>query len=250
MSGISDAELLRYSRQIMLPEIDVAGQERLQAAKVMVIGLGGLGSPAVMYLATAGIGELIITDFDAVDASNLQRQIVHREAAVGTSKVSSAAATLRALNPAVRIRAIDRRLEPEELGAVLAEADVVLDATDNFAARYAINDACWQARTPLVSGAAIRWEGQLAVFDPREADSPCYRCLYAEGDDEALNCAENGVLGPVVGIIGTAQALEAMKLITGAGETLTGHVLYFDGKRADWRKLKLNKNPRCPTCAG
>ena len=149
----------------------------------------------------------------------------------------------------VRVHGIDHRLDPAELAATVAGVDVVLDATDNFGARYAINDACWQAATPLVSGAAIRWEGQLAVFDPRDPHSPCYRCLYSEADDAALNCAENGVLGPVVGIIGTAQALEALKLITGAGETLTGHVLYFDGKRADWRKLKLNKNPHCPTCA-
>ena len=249
MTEITDAQLLRYSRQIMLPEIDVAGQEKLLDAHVLILGMGGLGSPAALYLASAGVGRLTLCDHDAVEVSNLQRQIVHRQASLGEAKVVSAKQTLSEINPDVQLDTLDHKLHGDRLLQAVADADLVLDATDNFFARYAINDACWQTTTPLVSGAAIRWEGQVAVFDPRQADSPCYRCLYAEGDDEALNCSENGVLGTVVGIIGTCQAMEAIKLITGAGEPLTGYVLYFDGKRMDWRKLSLGKNPQCATCA-
>jgi len=249
MTEITDTQLLRYSRQIMLPEIDIAGQEKLLDAHVLILGMGGLGSPAALYLASAGVGRLTLCDHDAVEVSNLQRQIVHRQTSLGESKVASAKRTLSEINPDVQLDTLDHKLQGDALLQAVDDADLVLDATDNFLARYAINDACWQSTTPLVSGAAIRWEGQVAVFDPRQADSPCYRCLYAEGDDEALNCSENGVLGTVVGIIGTCQAMEAIKLITGAGEPLTGHVLYFDGKRMDWRKLSLGKNPRCVTCA-
>ncbi len=248
MSDISDELLLRYSRQIMLPEIDVAGQEKLLDARVLVIGMGGLGSPAAVYLASAGVGELVISDHDVVDLSNLQRQIVHRQSSLGEAKVVSAKRTLQEINPHVRVVTVDRKLDSGELTELIGTADVVLDATDNFLARYAINDACWATGTPLVSGAAIRWEGQVAVFDARNPNAPCYRCLYREGDDEALNCSENGVLGTVVGIIGTCQAMEAIKLITGAGELLVGSVLYFDGKRMEWRKLRLPQDPNCPTC--
>ncbi|MDH3641646.1 MAG: molybdopterin-synthase adenylyltransferase MoeB [Gammaproteobacteria bacterium] len=247
---MNDEQLLRYSRQIMLPEIDIAGQEKLLDSSVLIIGLGGLGSPAAIYLAGAGVGELVLSDHDTVDVSNLQRQIVHRNDTIGETKVASAARSLQQLNPGTRIQSVDRKLEGDELLQAVNAADVVLDATDNFGARYAVNDACWQTTTPLVSGAAIRWEGQVAVFDPRSADSPCYRCLYSEGDDEALNCSENGVIAPVVGIIGTCQAMEAIKLITGVGDTLTGHVLYFDAKRMEWRKLGLSPDPNCATCAG
>jgi len=250
MTDITDTQLLRYSRQIMLPEIDIAGQQRLLDARVLILGMGGLGSPAAIYLASAGVGTLTLCDHDAVEISNLQRQIVHRQASLGEPKVESAKRTLQEINPDVQVRTLSHKLDGNALLAAVREADVVLDATDNFLARYAINDACWQSATPLVSGAAIRWEGQVAVFDPRQPDSPCYRCLYAEGDDAALNCSENGVMGALVGIIGTCQALEAIKLITGAGETLTGSVLYFDSKRMDWRKLRLGKNPNCATCAG
>jgi adenylyltransferase/sulfurtransferase len=250
MSGITDTQLLRYSRQIMLPEIDVAGQEQLLGAHVLIVGMGGLGSPAAMYLASAGVGKLTLCDHDVVEVSNLQRQIVHRQSNLGEPKVISAQKTLRELNPDVQIASVSHELHGDELHQAVSEADVVLDATDNFVTRYAINAACWQTATPLVSGAAIRWEGQLAVFDPRQPESPCYQCLYSEGDDNALNCSENGILGTVVGIIGTCQAMEAIKLITGAGEPLIGHVLYFDGKRMDWRKLRLSKNPNCPTCTG
>jgi len=250
VSELNDEQLLRYSRQIMLPEIDIAGQEKLLDSSVLIIGLGGLGSPAAIYLAGAGVGELVLSDHDTVDVSNLQRQIVHRNDTIGETKVASAARSLQQLNPGTRIQSVDRKLEGDELLQAVNAADVVLDATDNFGARYAVNDACWQTTTPLVSGAAIRWEGQVAVFDPRSADSPCYRCLYSEGDDEALNCSENGVIAPVVGIIGTCQAMEAIKLITGVGDTLTGHVLYFDAKRMEWRKLGLSPDPNCATCAG
>ncbi len=246
---ITDQQLMRYSRQIMLPEIDVAGQERLLGARVLIVGMGGLGSPAALYLASAGIGELLIADHDRVDLSNLQRQIIHRQRSIGQPKVLSAQETLAEINPDVRVTTLDHKLEGDELRAIITSADVVLDATDNFFARYAINDACWASRTPLVSGAAIRWEGQVAVFDPRDPDSPCYRCLYAVGDDEALNCSENGVVGMLVGIIGTCQAMEAVKIITGVGEVLVGKVLYFDAKRMEWRKLKLTKDPSCPTCS-
>ena len=245
---LDDAGLLRFSRQIMLPELDVAGQETLLNARVFIVGMGGLGSPAAMYLAAAGVGTLVIADDDDVELSNLQRQIVHDTDAIGDAKVASAARTLQRLNPAVAIETVSTRLEAAGLEEEARRADVVLDATDNFASRYAINDACWAAGTPLVSGAAIRWEGQIAVFDPRRPDAPCYRCLYREGSDEALNCADNGVIAPLVGIVGTCQALEAIKLLCGIGETLAGYVLYFDALYMDWRKLRLKRDPECPTC--
>ena len=246
---MNDDQLLRYSRQIMLPEVDIAGQEKLLAARVLIVGLGGLGSPAALYLAAAGVGHLTIVDHDVVELSNLQRQIAHSEASVGQPKVTSAVEGISRLNSTITIVPIAKRLEGDDLQAAIGGADLVLDATDNFASRFAINELCVSTRTPLVSGAAIRLEGQVAVFDPRAADSPCYRCLYADGDDEALNCAENGVMAPLVGIIGTIQAMEAIKLIAGLGDALVGYVLYLDAKRMDWRKLKLPKNPNCPTCA-
>ncbi|MGE0624594.1 MAG: ThiF family adenylyltransferase [Pseudomonadales bacterium] len=247
---LTDTQLLRYSRQIMLPEVDVAGQERLLDATVLVVGLGGLGSPVALYLAAAGVGRLILSDDDDVDLSNLQRQIVHSAADVGSPKVESAARTLRALNPDVALELVPERLAGDRLADVVARATVVVDATDNFGTRFELNEACVAAGVPLVSGAAIRWEGQVAVFDPRDPASPCYRCLYESGDDGALNCSENGVIAPLVGIIGTCQAMETVKLIAGVGETLTGIVLYFDGKRMEWRRLRLPKSPDCPVCAG
>jgi adenylyltransferase/sulfurtransferase len=247
---MNDDQLLRYSRQIMLPDFDIAGQECLLQASVLVIGVGGLGSPVALYLAAAGVGHLVLVDHDVVDLSNLQRQVIHQEASLGEPKVDSAAATIAALNPATRVTTINHKLDEAALAATVAQADLVIDCTDNFQVRYAVNDACWAAGVPLVSGAAIRWEGQIAVFDPRDASSPCYRCLYAEGDDEALNCSENGVIAPLVGIVGTCQAMEAIKLLASVGENLTGCVLYFDGKRMEWRRLKLPKNPDCVTCSG
>lgn len=246
---MNDEQLLRYSRQIMLPELDVEGQNKLLAATVLIVGMGGLGSPVALYLAAAGVGKLIISDHDEVDLSNLQRQIVHRTDAIGSAKVLSAEITLKSLNPTTIIAAIAHKLDERELLDILKGVDLVLDASDNFATRYFINDACWHAGVPLVSGAAIRWEGQVAVFDPRDSASPCYRCLYLEGDDEALNCAENGVVSALVGVVGTLQAMEAIKLLTGVGDSLAGFVLYYDAKRTDWRKLKLSKRVRCPTCS-
>ena len=245
---MTDEQLLRYSRQIMLGEFDVGGQQALLDANALVIGLGGLGSPVALYLAAAGVGSLTLVDHDTVDLTNLQRQIVHDHAALDRPKVESAAARIAALNPDTRVTTIAERLEGSELDDAVAAADVVLDGTDNFASRYAINAACVAAKTPLVSGAAIRLEGQVTVIDPRRDDAPCYRCLYGDAGDEALNCAENGVAAPLVGIVGSVQAMEAMKIIAGVGETLAGYVLYLDAKRMEWRKLKLTRDPDCPTC--
>ena len=246
---LSDEQLLRYSRQIMLPDVDIDGQQKLLDAHVAIIGLGGLGAPASLYLAAAGIGQLTLVDHDTVELSNLQRQVVHRDDALSTLKVESAERTLNALNPGTRIRTISRKLDDEALEALAREADVVLDATDNYTVRYAINAACFRTGTPLVSGAAIRFEGQISVFDPRDEASPCYRCFYPEASEENLNCAENGVIAPLVGIIGTHQAMEALKIVMGVGETLTGWVLYYDAKYADWRRFKLARQPGCPDCS-
>ena len=245
---MTDEQLLRYSRQIMLGEFDVGGQQALLDAHALIIGLGGLGSPVALYLAAAGVGRLTLVDHDTVDLTNLQRQIVHDHASLDRPKVESAAARIAALNPDTQVTTIAGRLEGAKLHDAVAEADVVLDGTDNFASRYAINAACIALKTPLVSGAAIRLEGQVTVIDPRREGAPCYRCLYGDAGDEALNCAENGVAAPLVGIIGSVQAMEAMKIIAGVGETLAGYVLYLDAKRTEWRKLKLNRDPDCPTC--
>ena len=246
--SVDDRALLRYSRQIMLPEIDIEGQQRLADATVLVIGLGGLGSPVALYLAAAGVGHLVLNDFDNVDLSNLQRQIIHTNAALGAPKVESAAQAIRAINPLVEVETVNRKLSRGALEALLGGVDLVLDGSDNFSTRYLVNEACWQTGTRLVSGAAIRWEGQVALFDPNVPESPCYRCLYPEGDDEALNCAENGVIAPLVGVVGAMQAMEAVKAITRVGEPLIGQVLYYDAKRADWRKFKLPKRRACPAC--
>ena len=245
---MNDEQLLRYSRQVMLPEFDIAGQEALLNARALVVGLGGLGSPVALYLAAAGIGALTLVDHDTVEVSNLQRQIIHDQHSLGMAKVESAAQRIHAVNPDTDVRTIAAKLDDAALREAVGEADVVLDGTDNFAVRYAINAACIAERTPLVSGAAIRMEGQIAVFDPREVDSPCYQCLYREATDEALNCAQNGVTAPLVGIVGSVQAMEAMKVVASVGQPLTGHVLYLDAKRMEWRKLRLPKDPNCPTC--
>ena len=245
---MNDEQLLRYSRQIMLPEFDVAGQEALLNAHALIVGLGGLGSPAALYLAAAGIGTLTLVDHDTVDVSNLQRQIIHDQRSLGSAKVESAAQRIHAINPDTQVHGIATKLHGEALRDKVDQADVVLDGTDNFATRFQINAACVAARKPLISGAAIRLEGQIAVFDARQDHSPCYQCLYADAADVALNCAENGVAAPVVGIVGSVQAMEAMKVLAGFGDPLTGYVLYLDAKRMEWRKLKLNRNPACATC--
>ncbi len=250
---MNDEQLLRYSRQIMLPQVDVAGQQALLAARVLVVGVGGLGSPAAMYLAAAGVGQLTLIDDDTVELSNLQRQLAHTQDDIGKSKVDSAAATLRGLNRDVKVIALNRRVGAEELKALISGVDVVVDATDNFTTRFAINRACLAAQVPLVSGAAIRLEGQIAVFDSRQPSSPCYECLYKPSDAgtsgaDDLNCADNGVLAPVVGVIGSMQALETLKLLTNVGESLAGRLLLFDAASLSWREMKLLRDPQCGAC--
>jgi adenylyltransferase/sulfurtransferase len=248
--AMEDHQLLRYSRQIMLPEMDVAGQQKLLEAKVLIIGMGGLGCPIAMYLAAAGVGELIIADDDTVEITNLQRQIAHNQSDIGVSKVESAKETLLGLNSEVRLTLLNDRLEGEELERAVENSTVVIDATDNFSTRFAINKACIKYKVPLVSGAAIRMEGQVAVFDSSDESSPCYQCLYSEGDDEQASCSQNGVMAPVVGIIGSVQAMEAIKVITGIGRTLVGRLLLLDARQMQWRELKLPKDPQCQACAG
>lgn len=245
---MNDEQLLQYSRQIMLPEMDIAGQEKLLAAKVLIIGLGGLGCPAALYLAAAGAGHLTLVDYDEVDLTNLQRQIAHTYADVGALKVVSAEQALTAINPNIEVTAVPRKLEGDELKAQVAAADLVLDCTDNFTVRYAINDACVAHKKPLVSGAAIRMEGQLAVFDSNDTDSPCYRCLYPEGSEQQLSCSENGVIAPLTGMVGTMQALQAIKVLAGFGESLVGKLLLLDAKDMMFHRLTLNRDPECPVC--
>ncbi len=246
---LSDEQLLRYSRQIMLPEVEIDGQEAWLNARVLILGVGGLGSPVSMYLAAAGVGELVLVDDDEVDLSNLQRQIVHTTARIGDSKVTSAQATLSALNPDTRFTTINQRLSDEELESLVSEVDLVVDCTDNFTTRFAVNRACVTHKKPLVSGAAIRMEGQVAVYDSRRDDSPCYQCLYKQGDDENLTCSESGVLAPLVGIVGSVQAMEALKVLAGVGEPLVGKLLLLDGRTMEWRSLKLRKDKACPICS-
>lgn len=245
---MQDEELLRYSRQILLPEIDVAGQEKIISSRVLIVGLGGLGSPVALYLAAAGVGELILVDFDSVDLSNLQRQIAHTTDRIDQTKVASAAQQLSQLNPHTKLICIDTKLSSEQLASHVIAATAVVDCSDNFSTRFAINKACVDNKTPLISGAAIQLEGQISVFDSRLNTSPCYRCLYDDIDDSNLSCSQNGVLASVVGIIGTMQATETLKVITEFGETLVGRLLLLDAKAMSWRELKLNKDPDCPIC--
>jgi adenylyltransferase/sulfurtransferase len=248
---MDDEQLLRYSRHILLPEIGIEGQQRLLDAHVLMIGAGGLGSPAALYLASAGIGTLTICDGDVVDLTNLQRQIVHREAAVGQPKAASARDTLLAINPRVNINAVQERVAGDRLAQLVAAADIVLDGSDNFATRHAVNRACVAARKPLVSGAGIRFDGQLAVFDLRSAQSPCYACLFPESaETEEMRCAVMGVFAPLVGIIGAMQAAETLKILCGAGESLNGRLLLLDALRMDVRTVKLQRDPGCAVCAG
>lgn len=245
---MNDEQLLRYSRQIMLPNFDLEGQQKLLDAHVLIMGLGGLGSPVAMYLAAAGIGKLTLVDFDIVELSNLQRQIIHRTDSLKLSKVESAAATIEQLNPMVKTACINQQLSEQELQDLLPDVSLVVDATDNFSTRFMINRACYNSRTPLVSGAAIRMEGQVSVFDFNNDESPCYRCLYDEEGEENTSCSENGVMAPMVGIIGSIQAMEAIKLIANYGETLTGKLLITDAMYQEWRSMKFKKVPGCPVC--
>ena len=245
---LTDQELLRYSRQILLQHVDIDGQLRLKHSRVLIVGLGGLGSPVALYLAAAGVGELHLADFDTVDLTNLQRQIIHDSHSVGQSKVDSAIERLTAINPEVKLIAHRRALDADSLAAAIADVDVVLDCSDNFSTREAVNAACVAARKPLVSGAAIRLEGQLSVFDPRRDDSPCYHCLYGHGSEAELTCSEAGVLGPLVGLVGSLQALEALKLLAGFGEPLVGRLLLIDALTSRFRELRVKRDPACRVC--
>ncbi len=245
---MNDQDLLRYSRQILMPQIGIEGQQRLLGSRALIVGLGGLGSPVALYLAAAGVGHLVISDHDTVEVSNLQRQLLHRNKDLGRPKAASARDTLLGLNPGIRVEAIPHMLEGEELAEQVAAADVIIDASDNFATRFMLNDACVAAHKPLVSGAAIRLEGQVSVFHNERDDSPCYRCLYKDEGELEETCSENGVLAPLVGIIGSVQALEAIKVLLGLGETLGGRLLLLDGLTMEWRSLKLRKDPAC-NCA-
>lgn len=245
---LTDEELSRYSRQILLPEVDYAGQLKLKQSHAIIFGLGGLGSPASLYLASAGLGKLTLVDFDEVDDSNLQRQVVHREANIGQKKVESAKQNLAALNHFIEIETLDAPpTEESDLIALIEQADVVLDCTDNFDSRFALNKACFKTQTPLVSGAAIRWEGQLSTYDFRDGKGPCYQCLYKAGSEAEMTCSQNGVLSPVVGMIGSMQAIEAIKALLNL-PTLNGKLMLVDAYRMMIRTLNLKADPECPVC--
>jgi len=246
---MASVDLNRYSRQIKLAQVGVEGQARLAAARVLIVGAGGLGSPVCMYLAAAGVGHLVVSDFDRVDESNLQRQIVHSQDNLGQSKASSAKQNLNRLNPATLIDAIDYELDGEELEAQVAAADVVADCTDNFPSRFLLNRATRAANTPLVSGAAIRWEGQVSTFVPEDPDCPCYQCLYPDESIETVTCEAEGIMAPVVGIIGSIQALEVLNLLLSAGSGLKGRVLLVDGLAFACHTMTLPKNVCCPVCS-
>ena len=247
---MNDNQLLRYSRQIMLPEFDYDGQQALLDAQVLVVGVGGLGSPVAMYLAAAGVGHLVLVDDDVVDFSNLQRQIAHTEQTVDQPKVDSAAASIAHLNSDVKVTCLPQRLSGDLMVEQVQAADVVVDCSDNLPTRSALNQVCWQMHTPLVSGAAIRFEGQLSVFDSRDPNSPCYACLHHQTGNLDATCAANGVISPVVGIIGAMQALETIKLLAQVGEPAVGKLMMFDGLTAQWRSFGLPRLPECQVCGG
>ena len=246
-----DDQLLRYSRHILLNEVGLEGQQKLLAAHVLLIGAGGLGSPVALYLAAAGVGHITLCDNDAVDLTNLQRQIAHQTSAIGSNKAESAAQTAQGINPTVQITALAQRADAALLAQAVAQADVVIDASDNFATRHAINRACVAHGKPLVSGAAVRFDGQVSVFDLRQETAPCYHCLFPESADaDEMRCAENGVFAPLVGMIGCTQAAEALKLLIGCGTTLNGQLLLLNSLDMTWRSVRLKRDPDCPVCAG
>jgi adenylyltransferase/sulfurtransferase len=247
---MNDEQLLRYSRHILLPEIGVEGQEKLLASSALIVGAGGLGSPAAMYLAAAGVGTITLADGDTVDLTNLQRQILHTTESVGRPKAASGREALRKINPEVKVVPLQQRLQEEGLGALVASSSVVLDCSDNFATRHAVNRACVRSHKPLVSGAAVRFDGQVSVFDLRDELSPCYHCLFPENAElEEVRCAVMGVFAPLTGIIGTVQAAEALKLLAGAGETLKGRLLILDALAMQWRTVSLVKDAACAVCS-
>jgi molybdopterin/thiamine biosynthesis adenylyltransferase len=246
---MTDEQLLRYSRHILLDALGIEGQARILATHALIIGAGGLGSPAALYLASAGVGKITLVDDDNVDFTNLQRQILHTQARVGMAKAESGRQALSAINPEIDIVPLQQRLSGTALDALVATADIVLDCSDNFATRHAINRACVHHRKPLVSGAAIRFDGQISVYDLRHDDAPCYHCLFPEGEDvEEVRCAVMGVFAPLTGIIGTMQAAEALKLAAGIGESLSGRLLLLDSLEMEWRSVRFKKDPACAVC--
>lgn len=247
-SMMKDSDLLRYSRHIFLPEMDMEGQQKLLNSQVLIVGLGGLGSPVLQYLAASGIGHLHLVDHDVVELSNVQRQICHGTADVGKTKVQSAVEEVDRVNPTIRVTSYEQKAGAELLQKLLPSIDLVLDCSDNFNIRYLINDACLEHNTPWVSGAAVALQGQIICFDPRLEDQPCYRCLYPQVGDEQINCSTSGILAPVVGIIGTLQALEAIKIIAGIGKPILGRLQTFDALEGQWRSWGLNKNEACLSC--
>lgn len=245
---LSDDELLRYSRQILMPRFDVAGQAALKSARVLVIGAGGLGCPVALYLGAAGVGQLTLVDDDDIELANLQRQIGFEQSELGQSKAEALANRVRRLNTLISVTALNQRLDGDALTRQVEEASLVVDCCDNFHTRFAVNRACVASKVPLVSGAAIRGEGQLSVYDSRNDLSPCYHCLYPEQGNEDLTCSEAGVIAPLVGLIGSAQAMEAIKIISGVGEPLVGRLLILDAWQMAWREMKLARDPECPVC--
>ncbi len=246
---MNDDQLLRYSRHILLDEIDIDGQQKLLAAHVLIIGAGGLGCPAALYLGSAGVGRITLVDDDRVDATNLQRQIAHTSARIGMLKVASVQEAVAAINADVKVVPVAKRADDELLEVLVQQADVVLDCSDNFATRHAINRACVMLRKPLVSGAAMRFDGQIAVYDARRADSPCYACVFPQTEQpEEASCATMGVFAPLVGVVGSVQAAEALKLLCGVGQPLTGRLLMLDGKFMQWSEMALSRNALCRVC--
>jgi len=245
---MEDNALLRYSRQILLPQVDIEGQQRLLESSAAIFGLGGLGSPVAMYLGAAGVGRLVLVDFDVVELSNLQRQIIHQTGDLKRAKVASARDRIHGLNPDIQIETVAAKLDAAGLDEVVSSVDVVIDGTDNFTARFAINRACHRHRKPLVSGAAIRFEGQVSVYHPGVGDSPCYECLYKDVGEIAQTCSETGVIAPLLGIIGSVQALEAMKVLMGIGKDLSGRLLLLDALSMDWQVMHFRRDPDCDVC--
>ena len=245
---MNDHELLRYSKQIMLPQIDIEGQQKINDSKMLIIGMGGLGSPTALYLAAAGVGHIVIADFDQVELSNLQRQIIHSTSDIGDDKVNSAKAKLLELNPNITVTVANEIMHSDNLASLIKDVDIVLDGTDNFESRFEINKACVECHKPLISAAVIRFEGQISVFKGYEVDQPCYQCLYSEQGDGRESCVENGVLAPVAGLVGTIQALQAIKVLLGLGEQLCGELLLIDGLDLSFRKVKIVKDSECPIC--
>jgi len=248
---MNDNQLLRYSRHILLPQIAYEGQETLTQSHALIVGAGGLGAPSALYIAAGGVGTLTICDFDVVDLTNLQRQIIHTTQSVGINKAVSAKQTLQAINPEVVVNTVQEKSTEAAMSKLVKDADVVLDCSDNFATRYALNQLCFEHQKPLVSGAAIGFEGQVTVYDFRHPQSPCYHCLFPDdGSETDMRCSENGVFSPLVGIIGTTQAAEAMKLLMNIGTSLQGRLMLLDALNMEWRTIKLSKDPACKVCAG